>query len=196
MSNNQDLELTPAQTTAAEAPAQDRRSALRSLTGSAALAGAALLLGSKKAEAAGLLHASWIHGHSGHVELPNNVRRLTPYGFHLELDPYAGQYNWVHFAIPTPVILYDRRLKLWRVMLNFQTASWDSWVHAVHVWDGATPLLRQNGLYLHGNHGFAAFNVPGTPAVQFGIGVSLGIYSGASANDHRFFFRTVGGDFV
>ncbi len=139
--------------------------------------------------------ASWIHGHTGHIEL-SNLAVLKPMGFHMEVNPQPGMHNWLHYGIPTPVILNGRRLKIQRVMLDFATASADAMVTAVHVWDADKRILTKDGISLSGNQPFVAFDIPGTPAVIYGIGISIGLSAGVENMDHRFYFRTVGADFV
>jgi hypothetical protein len=141
-----------------------------------------------------LAHAMWVHGTSVQEEFPDrlqNIRRLGPYGL---FDGKPGTSNWFHFAIPTPVIVDNRRLRLESVMLQF-LASRDTWVTNVHIYDGYQKIEWFDGLAMTGDHWFERFDTL-NPLVRFGIGVSIGVRFGRRRVQHRIRFVSAGGDFI
>jgi len=140
--------------------------------------------------------ASWIHGNTGRVERQEFTHKITPFGFGLEVQS-TGPMNWVHYGIPTPVIVNEKRLKILRVMLVFDTPNTYSRVQNVHVWDGSVRLANIDGLSLSGHHPFESFPIPGTPSVQFGITVSIGFaLTTFEFGPQKFGFISTGADFA
>jgi len=83
-----------------------------------------------------LKHAAWIHGTSVQFENQSWAARALRQGFFTTVTPSDDDHGgWVHFAIPTPVIVNNERLKAQAVMIRFTTGSKAS-IGAVHVWDG------------------------------------------------------------
>ena len=107
-----------------------------------------------------------------------------------------GSQNWFHFAVPTPVIVSGRRLKVGSVMLRFRTGSNDAFVRDVHVYDGERKIAQHNDINLHGDNLFKRFDVPGNPPVQWGLGISIGVGFGVEPSSHRMEFISAGCDFI
>lgn len=141
-----------------------------------------------------LVHASWTHGHSAHAELPHLLDTDRSLGFYQMYQGKANTSNWFHFAVPTPVIVDNKRLALDSVMVLFWTDP-SVHVHAVHVWDANTLLKRYDGLKLSGSHWFERFDVLNN-RVRFGIGVSIGVRFGDGNDPRRVLFGSCGGDFL
>jgi subtilisin family serine protease len=141
-----------------------------------------------------LIHASWIHGCAVDVEFPERLASMRRMGFYSLCDGQPNSFNWFHFAIPTPVIVDARRLRLDSVMLFFYTDA-DVAVTNVHVWDGDVRLQAYDGLSLSGAHPFERFDVLDRP-VRWGICVSVGVRFGGAAQPHRIAFVSAGGDFI
>ena len=123
-------------------------------------------------------HAMWTHGTSVQIEYLQNVRNTFRRGWGTVIEgnhsfPNIG--NWFHFAIPTPVIVSDRRLRIRQAMLVFKTGGDGVFVKSVHVWDSNNRIAAQDNLNLAGDHPFERFEVPNTPEVRFGIGISVGV---------------------
>lgn len=183
----------------------NRRDVLR-LSGLGVLggvAGNALLSGRVKADdqdiamaAIAIPYASWIHGHSMHIEYPDRIVSERRTGFSINLDCKPGLTNWFHFAIPTPVIVNDVRLKVGAVMLRFKTYSVDAWVQSVHVYDGEALIDANNGLKLSKDHLFEKFTVTDKPLIQWGLGISIGVACGVEMMDHHIEFFAAGSDFA
>ena len=136
-----------------------------------------------------LTSAMWTHGTSVAVQTPC-AAQVTRLGFYTRVDGSGGISCWFHFAIPTTVILSDRRLQIDRVMLNFSTNG--ARVTSVHVYDGPTRIAMNDNLNLSGDHGFEPFYVPGRPQVNWGIGVSVLVQF--SIDPSQILFRTAGVD--
>jgi hypothetical protein len=93
-----------------------------------------------------LIHASWIHGCSVDVELPDQLSTMRRMGFYSLCEGKPNTNNWFHFAIPTPVIVDSRQLQLDSVTLIFATDP-DVAVTNVHIWDGNSRLNPSLTLY-------------------------------------------------
>ncbi len=142
------------------------------------------------------LYAMWIHGTSVQVEYLDRIFSIVRRGFHTRIECKPGTTNWFHFAIPTPVIVSDKRLKLDSVMLTFKTGDQGA-VKSIHVRDGRKepPIAIHEGLNLNGDHPFDRFGVPGRPEVLSGIDISILV--GAGVDPERWVeFSAAGGDFI
>jgi hypothetical protein len=130
-----------------------------------------------------LAHAAWLHGHAAVVERPERLSEHTLYGFFARMRGKPFNSNWVHFAIPTPVIVERRRLRAGSVMIRYRTGPGCS-IHAVHVWDGERRIASYNGLNLTAPNSFRwpRFEVPGHPPIKWGLGISVGLKFGDGAN--------------
>lgn len=140
-----------------------------------------------------LVQASWMHGHKLKVE-DGDRARATRMGFHGRVRATAGGDNWVHFAIPTPVILDGRRSKLGSVLLRFR-ASGGARVHAVHIYDGEGRLAAHDNLE-HAPAAWATerFELPNRPEVNWGLGISVGVR--LPGPDSWIDFASAGADFL
>jgi hypothetical protein len=141
-------------------------------------------------------YASWIHGHSMEIEYPDRMVNAVRRGYAFEVEGMPGTTNWFHFAIPTPVIINDVRLQIGSVMLRFSTGSVDSFVRDVHIYDGEQRIALHDGVYLAEDNGFVRFEVPETPYLAWGLGISLGVGFGVEMMAHTMSFIAAGGDFV
>jgi hypothetical protein len=120
----------------------------------------------------------WTHGTSVQTESLQNIRSIFRRGWGTVIEgshsaPNVG--NWFHFAIPTPAIVSDRRLRIRNAMLVFKTGGRGVFVKSIHVWDGVNIIAGRDDLNLSGNHPLETFPVPNTPEVRFGIGISVGV---------------------
>jgi hypothetical protein len=129
-----------------------------------------------------LAHAMWTHGHGVQIEYPDRLALERRYGFFIRLRGKPFTSNWVHFEVPTPVIVDGQRLRVGSVMVRFRTGSGAS-VHAVHVWDGERRIATYNGLNLSSRvFRTPRFGVPNHPYIRRGLGISFGVKFGDSAN--------------
>ena len=116
------------------------------------------------------LQASWTNGVDVALEA-NNLSALRQ-GFGTTLRPSPGNTSgWVHFAIPTPVILNNVRVKAGQALVRFTTGPQGS-IGAFHVYDGETKIAQENGLDLTGTLQVATQQL-GRPEVLWGTGISL-----------------------
>ncbi len=143
-----------------------------------------------------LAHAMWIHGHSIQIEYPDRISKIWRAGFFAHIEGKAGTNNWFHFAIPTPVIVDSRRLRVGSVLLVFRTKSADAAVNSIHVYDGDRKIVEYNGLNLTGELGMRRFDVPAHPSVVTGVGISIGVGFGVEMMSHCMEFIAAGCDFV
>ena len=178
----------------------NRREMLK-LSGMGVLGGVTVnALTSGKARAAegviGISYASWIHGHSMQIEYPDRIAYQRRTGMSFDIEGKPGTDNWFHFAIPTPVIVNDVRLRASKIMFCFRTYSIDAFVRDVHVYDGGGRIAEFNNINLSMEQPFVSLDVPGEPAMGWGLGISLGVGFGVEAMNHLMEFFTAGCDFV
>jgi hypothetical protein len=120
-------------------------------------------------------------------------------GFGVTFRGRGGRFNWFHFAIPTPVITRDSRVRLRQVFVLYRIDTW-ALIRGVLVWDGpgrrvaVYDNLANTGdhqWWLDSQNTFIANN-PANPMIYLGVGVSVGIEFGSDANVK---FTSVGADF-
>jgi hypothetical protein len=117
-----------------------------------------------------IAQAAWTHGHSLEIEYPNRGS-LARKGFSARWTG-RGQDNWLHLAIPTPVIVNGKRLRVGSVLVRFRTGG--ATVKAIHVYDGEKKIAaRANLLLKPGQWHVERVDVPGDPEVLWGVGISM-----------------------
>lgn len=131
-----------------------------------------------------LENATWIHGNAALIEYPNRIDSQRYFGFFNRIIGKANTTNWIHFALPTPVIEDGRRLVMDRFMLRATTGN-AATLRDVHIRDGERVVALLNEVNRSGNLSFEKFGVAGMPAVSWGISVSLGFDFGAGSNSQR-----------
>lgn len=143
-----------------------------------------------------LAHALWTHGHSAEIENANDIVSMEQRGYHVRVEGKPSTDNWLHFAVPTPVIVDDVRLRPDTVWFRYKTEGGAS-VNAVHVWDGdkriaavAAPTGAVEDGWTTVKVGFDSLEIL---AVHWGIGVSIGLSFGRHGG--RVDVETVGCDF-
>jgi hypothetical protein len=141
-------------------------------------------------------YASWIHGHSMQIEYPDRVPYQRRTGMSFDLEGQPGTDNWFHFAIPTPVIVNDVRLRASSILLSFRTLSDDAWVQHVHVYDGPRRIAQFDDVNLRLEQPLWRRDLPDRPAMGLGLGISLGVAFGVEPMDHHMEFIAAGCDFV
>lgn len=118
-----------------------------------------------------LKYASWIHGTS--VQLQGGSWSVIRQGRFAVLRPSNDSTSgWVHFAIPTPVILSDVRSRAQSAMIRFSTGPQAS-IGAVSVYDGEVLLWEHSGRDYKGYLQFVREVIPGSPEVLWGVGISI-----------------------
>jgi hypothetical protein len=143
-----------------------------------------------------LAQAMWVHGHSLQIEYPECIESAWRAGFFSAIRGKPGTDNWLHFAVPTTVIVDERRLRVGSVLVLFDTDSPDAMVRDIHIYDGPDKIAEHNGVNLSGNAGCRRFDVPTHPYVRWGIGISLGVHFGNGGGSRVMRFQSAGCDFV
>ncbi|KAG0280796.1 hypothetical protein BGZ95_008588 [Linnemannia exigua] len=128
-------------------------------------------------------HAAWTHGLG--VELETSSWTALRQGYYTTVTPSSeGTFGWVHFVIPTPVIVDDIRLKPQTAMIRFSTGS-TAKITNFHVYDGEMKIAEYNDLSLTGNLQFIGRAVPNNHQVLWGMAISLGVqFSGTAPTDY------------
>ncbi|MEL7155480.1 MAG: DUF6623 family protein [Actinomycetota bacterium] len=142
-----------------------------------------------------LENASWIHGNAALIEHPDRVDSQRHYGFFNRVIGNPNTTNWIHFALPTPVIEDGRRLILDRFMLRAVTGS-SATLRDVHIRDGERVVALHNEVNRSGSLAFERFGVASMPAVRWGVSVSLGFdFAAGSAGQRRVDLISAGFDY-
>lgn len=141
--------------------------------------------------------ASWTHGHGLAVEVPQNIKSEWRAGFFIRLIGKPNTTNWLHFGIPTPVIVSGNRLAIDSALVRMRCDSTSADLTNVHVYDGEARIAAHDNL----NHSPSAwtmlrFAVPNRPDVRWGIGVTLGVrFSGTTDAANTMEISAAGCDF-
>ena len=143
-------------------------------------------------------HALWVHGTSVHQDTQGFYINELRAGWGAEFQ--STGYAWFQFAIPTPVILADKRAILNKVFVLYK-AERGARVTALHLWDGPTKGQRWDNLNLSGDHSAAIDNenswLPNAVPMSWGLGISVGVDFGQSslAGVPKITFSAAGADF-
>ncbi|MEW5825525.1 MAG: DUF6623 family protein [Candidatus Bipolaricaulota bacterium] len=139
--------------------------------------------------------AVWMHGTGMRIEYPDRLSQTLYQAFHARIEGDANTSNWLHFPITTPVVgtflkagsgvfsgleTNYRRYRLDKVFVSFRSGSVNARVTNVHVYDGSTQIAAFDNLNLYGEQNMKGFVVPGSPEVEQGICISLGVAFGSS----------------
>jgi len=84
--------------------------------------------------------ASWAHGNAAVMETPRGgddggVFDFNHFGWGTQIVMRPGFSRWFHIALPSPVMLDGKRMKLIRVFLQLRIERLGT-VQQVHLWDG------------------------------------------------------------
>lgn len=151
--------------------------------------------------------AMWVHGNACHVE--GQVESVTLRGTGALVTGKSDVTTRFHFPIPTPVVLDDRRLRLVRVFVLYdtlpQTKSPDALgpkLLSVGVFDGSRLVRSFDHLALTGPHDKAldaanTFTLAPAEEVFFGLSLSVSVFfTGAQSEEKRtLLFTAAGADF-
>ena len=144
-----------------------------------------------------IAHASWIHGTNINIEYPERLEGIRRAGFYTYLYGKSNTTNWFHFAIPSPVIVDRRRLRIARAMIRCRTHSNKAIIKHVHIYDGYSIIASHNDVNLTGDQWFAKFGVAHKPYIYWGLNISVGVeFKSGSANQRRMDFVSAGIDFI
>jgi pimeloyl-ACP methyl ester carboxylesterase len=147
-----------------------------------------------------LAEASWAHAHDVTVEHPERLESIRHIGSLVSVRGRPGQETWLHFAVPTPVIVDDQRLSAGSVMLRYRTSASGAYIGAVHIYDGERNLAAYNNLSARAETWrFRRFDIPEVPTMHWGLGISLKAVFEAGDSDpdgRRIEISAVGCDFI
>ena len=144
-----------------------------------------------------IAEASWIHGTSVQVEVPESLEVVRRMGFFTRIIGKPNSTNWLHFAVPTPVIENGVRRVVGPCMLRFGH-GWSRTPSCVtvHIYDGEQRIAAHDGVDLSGQQPLARFGVAHAPQVLFGVGISVGVqFGGGSAAARTIDLMSAGCDF-
>jgi len=134
----------------------------------------------------------WIHGHSIQMEEPDPavlIHRWGPFarlagGPVVSEDAYGEERwasYWFQFAIPTPVIMDDKRLRVASILLRFRQCDGCTLLEDVHVYDGESKIAAYDDVQRRIGGGRVMewrtekFEVPDSPGLSWGLGISVRI---------------------
>jgi predicted esterase len=142
------------------------------------------------------VHNLFVHGHSAAIENEANLVSVDAKGNRIRVTGRPSTDNWLHYAVPSPVIVDERRLRPGRAWLRYKTSG-NASVNAVHVWDGDTRIAAvssPSGVVEGGwTRVTVGFDSQEVLAVFWGLGVSIGVSFGPGGGDVE--IATVGCDF-
>ena len=142
-----------------------------------------------------LKHAAWIHGTAIEFENQSWSTLALRQGFFTTVRPSNEATSaWVHFAIPTPVIVNDVRLKAQSALVRFATGPQAS-IGAVHVYDGEKKIYEHNGTNYKGPLQLIREVIPSQPLVDWGTGISILVNFNGGGPDAWVQFVSAGIDF-
>ena len=127
---------------------------------------------------------SWVHGSAMQVEYLGRITSVRHTGPFVRIEGSGGQNAWVHFPIPTPTTTNGSRNKAEAAMLSFRTRS-HATVNEVIVYDGEKRIAEHMDINLKGDHLEGRFEIPGTPEVNLGLNVTVGVTFDQGAPDSR-----------
>jgi hypothetical protein len=127
---------------------------------------------------------TWVHGTSMQVEYPNRLTSVRHTGPFVRIEGSEGQNTWVHFSIPTPTVINGNRIRANAALVSFRTRP-KATVHEVIVYDGEKRIAEHMDINFQGEHLDARFEVPGSPEVNQGINITVGVLFGDNAPDVR-----------
>jgi hypothetical protein len=118
--------------------------------------------------------AAWVHGSSVHLESAS--WHALRQGYWTTVSPsFESTFGWVHFAVPTPVIIDGVRLKAESALIRFKSGS-RAKIRNFHIYDGEKKIASHDGLNLRSDQlQVVRKDVPGDPQVLWGTGISLGV---------------------
>jgi hypothetical protein len=144
------------------------------------------------------LHAMWIHGSSAEMEREGYFISKQRAGQGAIFKTYGKE--WIHFAIPTPVILNGLRSSLKKVFVFYKTEG-TAKITAIHLYDAGKKIKAFN-LALSGDHSKNvdkdnSWAITPAPKMKFGLGISVHVDFGprTKLGVPAIHFTTAGADF-
>ena len=129
-------------------------------------------------------YTSWVHGSSMQIEYQARITSVRHCGPFVRIEGARGQNTWVHFPIPTPAVVNGKKMQVESAMVSFRTRA-NAVVHEVIVYDGEKRIAEHMDLELREDHLDARFEIPGSPEVNQGINITVGVAFDGQAPDVR-----------
>ncbi|KAI5776398.1 hypothetical protein EDC01DRAFT_792128 [Geopyxis carbonaria] len=137
--------------------------------------------------------AAWTHGVD--VQLEDKTWSALRQGFGTQVRPASGATSgWVHFAVPTPVLVDGARLKAGAGMARFLTGA-NAQIIGFHVYDGEKRILARDGLSYKGALQMVREVLPNNPEVLWGTEISLCVQFQGNGAEAYVNFVSAGIDF-
>ncbi len=118
--------------------------------------------------------AFWVHGTSVQMEREGYFISKQRAGYAAMFKTHGKE--WFHFAIPTPVIVNDKRTKLKRIFVLYETKG-TAKITNIHIHDGVKTVKAFKKISFSGDHSkkIDKYNVWEIKPVQvkFGLGISV-----------------------
>lgn len=122
-------------------------------------------------------HTFWVHGHSAEIEYPA-IAQIDRKGSRIRIQGTQHTTNWLHFAVPTPVIVDNYRMRPDYIQVRYKTSGGVT-IGRVDVYDGEQKITSHENPEIKWDeieHRYY-INVPVDIAfdetVKYGIGVSI-----------------------
>ena len=129
-------------------------------------------------------YVEWVHGASMQVEYVGRITSVRHTGPFVRIEGAGGQNTWVHFPIPTMAVANGKATRAEAALVSFRTRP-HATVHEVIVYDGEKRIAEHMELGMQGDNLDARFEIPGTPEVQKGLNVTVGVTFASGSPDTR-----------
>ena len=123
-------------------------------------------------------HILWVHGHSAEIEDPA-LASIERKRNSVRISGSQNSTNWLHFAIPTPIIVDNYRIQPVWLQFRYKTTGGAS-IYRVDVYDGENRIKsyentedRRDGEWYHFSEPLGIENEQNVN--YYGIGVSIGL---------------------
>jgi len=103
---------------------------------------------------------------------------------------------WCHFSIPTPTYFQSKKVRVRKILLNFETNEPQIFLTDVLIYDGNKKIGEFKDLKLYDKHPLRVFDVIDTPELTYGLGVSLRVKAIDARETDYIRFYSVGADLV
>ena len=127
-----------------------------------------------------------VHGTSGNIEYMDRVESTDrqKVGWGLDFVQKSGNYNWVHYSIPTTPLTKTRYL-LVRYETGIPGERANSAIHQFHVYDGETKIYEQTSLNLTGGPTYALIDMGEDKTISWSLGLTIEVGAGVEAMSRR-----------
>lgn len=143
-----------------------------------------------------LNHALWVHGHGAEIEYPDRVASIVRKGYSIRVQGNPDTTNWLHIAVPTPVIVDDARMRPMNIQFRCKAEGGGS-LGAVHVYDGEARIVETESpagtLDPDGWVRVRVTDFDDVLCVRWGVGISIQLRFGPAGG--RVEFESAGADF-